>query len=552
MRGPVPAAIATIIACAAPVAAQQLPSSADPSRVEQRLQPPRAPEALPDVAVPAPDLAPPPERAAEIRIGLREVVLEGATIYDKAGMEPLWRDLLREDATLADAYALRDRLAARYRADGYVLAQVVIPPQYIRQGVVTLRVSEGHVDEVKLEGAEGALAERLGALFAPVAAERPLRLATLERAVLLADELGGVAVRTILRPGTETGASQLLVLAEPTGIDWALAADNRGTSAIGRVQMDASLVAGNLFGDLGETSLRTVLTPQVEELRYLEAAHRTPLPGGSALVLEGRRTWSEPGDAVRDFGIDSDNLTVRTALVHPLLRTRAESLLAELTGTLRDGDTRSLGTDLSSDRVRYLTATLSWDLADRWGGRSVAALAASRGFEALGASERGGADLSRAGGRPDFTRLVLTAERRQEIWGPVALLAGVSAQWAPHQLLSAEEFGVGGAQYGRAYDASEITGDKGFAARVELQVSPGPPPALDLLQFYASLDGGRVYNYETGDRGGVAALLSAAVGLRLAKGGFYLDLQMAKPLNRDAAATGGRKTRPFVSISYRP
>ena len=45
----------------------------------------------------------------------------------------------------------------------------------------------------------------------------------------------------------------------------------------------------------------------------------------------------------------------------------------------------------------------------------------------------------------------------------------VAGQHADGGLVSAEEFGAGGARYGRAYDYSEISGDDGAAAAIELR-----------------------------------------------------------------------------------
>ena len=60
-------------------------------------------------------------------------------------------------------------------------------------------------------------------------------------------------------------------------------------------------------------------------------------------------------------------------------------------------------------------------------------------------------------------------------------MAALSGQWASGPLYSSEEFGYGGKNFGRAYDQSELTGDHGVAASVEVDYagwSAGRPMAF--------------------------------------------------------------------------
>ncbi|MGA4816816.1 POTRA domain-containing protein [Pseudomonas aeruginosa] len=47
---------------------------------------------------------------------------------------------------------LANRLTAKYRQDGYLLTQVVVPEQSIEGGKVRLQVIEGYLEHVQIKG----------------------------------------------------------------------------------------------------------------------------------------------------------------------------------------------------------------------------------------------------------------------------------------------------------------------------------------------------------------------------------------------------------------
>src|SRR3569832_1435898 len=88
-------------------------------------------------AMPAPIVQPPapvqaaPAKADEVRFVLKQVKLEGATVYTEDQLRPYFADLIDKEIALSEIYALADRLTARYRNDGYILTQVIVPAQTV-------------------------------------------------------------------------------------------------------------------------------------------------------------------------------------------------------------------------------------------------------------------------------------------------------------------------------------------------------------------------------------------------------------------------------------
>lgn len=532
-----------------------LPPSLDPNRLEQRFDSPPTPQSLPEIEMPAPERAPPPKDAERITLTLNELQVVGASVYDAAELSALWTDLLNKPVTLADLYGVRDAITAKYRNDGYVLSQAVVPAQRIRNGVVRLEVVEGYVNEVIVQGEARdrlGLLERVGA---KIKASRPLRMADMERYVLLADDLPGVAVKTVLEASPDTpGASRLTLTLERTPVSGSLTLDNRGTRSVGPMQATGVVSVEDQFGLFERTTAQGILTPQIRELRFLDLAQGVPVDAEGTMLTYGvRRSWSKPGDSVRPLELDSLTSSARIGLSHPFLRSRAQTLRGDLSVTFRDSRTRALGDTLSQDRLRILAAELSYDVSDAWDGVNVVTLQASKGLDILHSSRSGSANLSRAGGRSDFRKVNLVAQRNQKLGEDYVLVLAGEAQYSPDQLLSAEEFGVGGKSYGRAFDASEISGDNGFSTRAELQhILQVTQDDLDYAMLYGFGDYGAVWNYESGSRHGRRSLGSAGVGVRF--GVFQridASVELAKPFITVPTSTLDRSARTFFTLSTR-
>lgn len=92
-----------------------------------------------------------PQGSEQIRFELREIRIEGNTRYDKAVLESYYQHMLGKQVSLAELVDLANRLTAKYRQDGYLLTQVVVPEQSIEGGKVRLQVIEGYLEHVQIK-----------------------------------------------------------------------------------------------------------------------------------------------------------------------------------------------------------------------------------------------------------------------------------------------------------------------------------------------------------------------------------------------------------------
>lgn len=523
----------------------------DPGQIERRIEQRRTPkpQAAPALELPAPSRATPATETESFI--LTAVVVEGATVFGPDAIGPLYEGQLAQRTTLADVETIVSAITRLYQDGGFLLSRAVAPPQDLAGGVLRVRVIEGFVDKVTLEG-EPPL-RRFVAYGDRIRDERPLSRSTLERNVLLINDLPGVSASPGIRPLDEAAGRYELVLAiEQDAIDGNVYLDNRGTPAVGRLQSWASVATNDLLGFSERLQLGHFSVPnQPRELQYAELAYDQPLgTQGTTLASNLSFTFVDAGDDLDALDVESRSNGLSLSLRHPVLRSRDESLWLSGGFDIRNTWQKLLGFTVLEDRLRVFRARGLYSIADDLEGTNLVQLEVSQGVSGLGASKAGSPQLSRPDGHSAFTKLGATLMRLQAIGESFGLQLTAAGQWSSTALLSSEEFALGGSQFGRAFDFAELTGEHGVAGSAELIYGHNfDNDWLSGFQLYGFYDAGAVWNEGSGGADG-EMLHSIGGGLRLRLGAWGLaTLEVAKPLNREVASTESAGPRVFFSLS---
>jgi hemolysin activation/secretion protein len=551
---------AALMLTAAPAWGQSLPGSVNPGRLPQQFRPASRPPPIPNLKLPElPPTSVPPE-AAQIRFHLQDIIVDGATVYSQAELLPLYAGLLGKTVTLADIFSVADAITAKYRSDGFILSRAVVVAQRIVGGRVHIRVVEGFVSHVSFQGEDDPAMIRYAD---QILASRPVKAAVLERYLLLMNDLPGVSVHGILSPAKGLlGGAELTVVIDRTAVEAVVTLDNRGTKYIGPLELLSQIAVNNAFGQSDLLGFQIVTAPaNAQELRFYELDYMIPIgDNGLRLSMSVNGSEGEPGYTLQSSSLQTNTsgeiLTVR--LSQPLIRSRTQNLIADVSFNLTDSYNDQVAlpsqTRLPSsfaDHVRAIRAGLSYNTTDRWGGIDFIRGELSQGLPIFDASPNGAlTNVSRPGGRTVFTKGSIDASRLQDlsfITPGLNLVVGFIAGWSFGQsLLASEQFGLGGAEYGRGYDPSELTGDYGAAGKLELRYDV-PPDALAVytafglqsLQLFAFLDSGFVadQNPQLLDQPpGLQGLTSTGIGMRSTwSQSVSASLEVDKPLTRAVA-----------------
>ena len=124
----------------------------------------------------------------------------------------------------------------------------------------------------------------------------------------------------------------------------------------------------------------------------------------------------------------------------------------------------------------------------------------------------------------------------------------VLAQHTGYVLPYSERFKVGGERLGRGFEVSEIAGDRGAGAKLELRRSFAIPSLLAVKpSAYGFYDIGATWNQ---DVSGDASAATAGLGVAAQAGRYSGYLELAKPLTRPDLE-GKRSATLFGGISVR-
>lgn len=538
--------------------------TADPSRIGQELlNIDELPEISPKIDVKSTDTQKAPPNADNIKFVLDTLQIDGVGVYEAGDLDPLYREQLGETVSLSDVYAIANAMTTKYRNDGYILTQVVVPPQTIEGGIVKLQVVEGFVDQIIIQGDSKESETRLIKKYAENLRENNILDAkNLERYLLLINDLPGVTARSILSPSPTTpGASDLTIIVERDSYDAEISFDNHGSRYLGPYEGSFAGSLNSAFGLNERISGQFVMAgdkDRKDELLFGSLVYEQPLSRfGSKLRLLGSITNTEPGSTLDPFDVKGESKFFSATVSHPFIRSRTLNFSGRATFDSRDVESKNnLEPNKRNDHIRSVRLGTTVQFMDTLLGVGVNALdlELSRGLDVLGASSHGDSNLTRARGNPQYTKAELQIQRLQRLSSTLNLLMMTKGQWSATPLLSSEEFGVGGTTIGRGYDSSEIVGEDGVSAKLELQWNePRKIKYIHDYQLFTFYDVGRVWNQDaTTSAGKDDSIASVGLGMRAditekTKAGVGIAL----PLTRNVDITNDHDPRYYFNITHK-
>jgi hemolysin activation/secretion protein len=219
-----------------------------------------------DLRILTPEKTPVPRAVDELEFQITRVDVEGATYFSRVEIDALFLPLLNRAVNLS---ALRDAalvLEQKYRERGFFLVRVFIPPQQIKDGIFRVRVVEGYISDVFMDGADELSNERVKTFASNLIGVRPLSLGELERTLLLINDLLGVSASAVLRPGQELGTSDLLLTVKTADPIHILTFNNTGSKTTGPLSLNYNATLIQPFKTPGLSFRATSASPSIWRL----------------------------------------------------------------------------------------------------------------------------------------------------------------------------------------------------------------------------------------------------------------------------------------------
>lgn len=467
-----------------------LPSAPElPPEVEDPIPEP-VPLPLPEEVLPLPSSVPVdvPEPGLDVpgTIVVRRFEVTGSTVFSEEELANEIRNYVNRPITFPELFEVRLAITQLYLDEGYISSGAfLVGDQDIEDGVVEIRVVEGSLEEINIEGLKrlnpGYIRSRIG-----IASRPPLNVDDLVESLQLL-QLNPLIdnISAELASGTRAGGSILnLTVKEAPAIGTRLTLDNSRSTTVGSFQRRASFSHANVLG-LGDGF--NLSYSNTDGSDTWEANYTIPInPRNGTLSASFSTTDSRviTNDfEVLDIRSDSDQLSF--SFRQPIIETSTEQLAVGLTfdhdrtnSTFQlPGAERLPFPTLGADDGKIRVSALRF--SQEWTQRSEKEVLALRSQFNLGVPWFDA--TTNSGNLPDSeffswqgqVQWVKALNRNQ------LLVARLNGQWADGSLLSLEQFRLGGQGSVRGYRQDQSTADNGLFASVEMRFPLFSIPELD-------------------------------------------------------------------------
>ncbi|HHJ3326972.1 TPA: ShlB/FhaC/HecB family hemolysin secretion/activation protein [Escherichia coli] len=443
---------------------------------------------------------PPVDSSARVVISrVRFTDMPSGVRVKEADLQKLLRQDLNRPLGFAGLQQIAEKVTDYYRQHGLLLARAVLPPQTVRDGVLTVTVIPGRFDD---SSANGHSRLRDGILRRMLDATTPagdvIRRSQLERLALLLNETPGVKAQVALQTGKTPGTAAVNVtVSDDKRVGGYVGTDNLGSSTTGRGRLMGGFYAGELLrtGDLLQAD--ALLTYEHTDILTGSVDYSSLINGyGTRAGLGYSRLDYQYTLQGMDFSGYFDNWDIY--LSHPWLRNGSARFDARLEGgqqLLTDKYPAEFSVNDNRGRkiVNYISGGINGSAASLPGGVTGLGLTFTTGrvnYRNDTARFWSGADVRGTTGQ--FARLNYWLQHEQQLTGPFSVYASVTGQFANQNLDASQKLLLGGPASVRAYDVGDGAADNGTIATVEMRSRwtlpsaylPGTAPTLTVSPFY--------------------------------------------------------------------
>jgi hemolysin activation/secretion protein len=490
-----------------------------------------------------------PAAAGAATIVVSRFAFEGNTLLSPEQLAEIVAPYQGAQYDLAQLRQIADIVADAYREAGW-LVRVGLPKQEVKDGLVTLQITEARFGKVVVQGSQSrvdpaVLQAMVAAAQAPNEAVQTQRI---DRALLLLDDIPGLNVAGNFAEGAQAGQTDLLLgVTDRPGVNGDVSLDNNGSRSTGAERVMANLRVNSPFG-LGDQLQLTGLKSQGSDFERLAWTAPLGYDGLRAGVHATRLAYKLVGNFA---SLDSHGSATAGGLdlSYPWLRSQSSNVNLSASFDDKRFDNKANGASASHYGIQVWNLGLSASQFDAWqgGGANNFSALVSQGQVKLDGSANQAQDASGPATAGSFSKVRVGLSRLQTLTSDLSAYVALNVQRASKNLDSSERLYLGGAGGVRAYPTSEGGGSEGqtFTAELRQQLASD----LTLTGFY---DHGRVKAYKSNAYAdGSGGLNSGATPNDFSLKGYGLSLAWNAAAGTELRATVARRmgTNPISSAN---
>ncbi|MEQ9621730.1 MAG: ShlB/FhaC/HecB family hemolysin secretion/activation protein [Coleofasciculus chthonoplastes F1-TOW-03] len=418
----------------------------------------------------------------ERQIQVQEINVTGSTIFGEAEFNPIIEPVEGNTVTLEELRSVADTISQLYLEQGYITSRAVLVEETLDTDVVEIRVIEGSLEEIQVEGTR-----RLNPSYVRsrvrLGADTPLNTGALE------DQLRLLRVNPLfenveasLRAGTGLGQSILVVrISEADPFEGSVGIDNYSPPSVGAERFTTNARYINLTG-IGDAISAQYNRTTAGGAHTWDFNYRAPINAMNGTV-QLRASFNENEviqglPEVERLGIQGESDLYEINYRQPLIRTPRREFALSLGFTHQDGQTfifngipQGFGLGPDEDGV---SRTSVFKFGQEYTLRQTSGAWAFRSLFSFGtglfdATEN--SDINEDWPDGQFVSWLAQIQRVQIINPDNFLIIQADLQLAFDSLLPAQQFVIGGGQSVRGYRQNVRAGDNGFRISVEDRIT---------------------------------------------------------------------------------
>ena len=481
-----------------------------------------------------------------------EYQVSGNTLLENSSIEKTVYPFLGPDKSIEDVENARVELETLYKDAGYPTVIIDIPEQDVSNGVVALEVVEGRIDRLRVSGSRyfslGRIRKSVPAL---AEGEVPYLPDVQEQLQALNTESADRSVTPVFRAGRTPGTVEVdLRVKDELPLHGGIEVNGRNSADTTRSRLVADIRYDNLWQRAHSVALTYQTSPEdTDEVEVIAGTYVMPV-GGAGDRLAFYAISSESDSDVASAGalaVIGEGTIIGTRWIKPLAPLPGYFHNFTFGADYKDFDegTELVGADTLETPINYtkFSTQYSGTLLNESAQTSFSAGIdfAPRG---LGNKEKE-FEEKRFEATPNFAFLTGSFSHEYRFDNGIRLKGATQGQLAGEPLISNEQFSVGGAESVRGYHESEILGDDGLQASLEVHTPAWVLPwELGNLHALAFADGAYIKLHDTlPGTDDSDEIYGAGFGLRLDGGRvFKAALDLAWPF-RDTESVDAGDTR---------
>ncbi|MEI8176359.1 MAG: POTRA domain-containing protein [Candidatus Omnitrophota bacterium] len=474
----------------------------------------------------APKQAAEAAKASESKVLIAKIEVDGVTVIPPDVIRSVVAPYEGKELSLSDFKIAADAVNDEYRRRGYVTTLVYLPPQKIENGILKIAVVEGKVGVINLTG-NRYFTRDLIMSYIDLKQGDLFNYDVLRKDVNNVNEHPDRNAKIVLEKGAGAGETDVNIqLKDRMPIHATVGYNNYNSSYLGRNRYSVELKENNMFGIDHVASVEAQLGDD-DHYHLYSGRYLMPITPRNKVGVYYVNVDQKLGGSVKNLNIEGRGNIAAIYDSYKLIDHDDFVMRINPEFDYKDIKNKMLGLTLSEDNVRVAKLGFDFDFTDRFGGRSLLTQEFDYGIPGfMGGLEAKDSKASSAGSGGKFFKSVTNAARIQTLPASASIMIRGSGQITNNNLVSTEQFNLGGPATVRGYPISELNGDQGIAGTAEVYIPPyfiptkPTIPGTDLKYFNATkivafFDWGRVWrnNAQVGEAK-TEEIYSAGPGLR--------------------------------------